>query len=343
MIFFSIIGALVGAGFASGQEIYFFFYKHGKNGILGLILCSCMISFIIYKTITLIYTNPKINTYRDFLDYIFYNGKALPSKYLNIANISNIIINIFLLVTFYIMISGFGAYFEQEFKINSWIGAIGLTLTSYFILIKDIKYVSKVNTIVVPILVIIILAMGIINVKSINQINLPIQKDLNWVIQSVIYCSYNMILVIPELVSLAKSVKNKKEIYIISIISGITIFMLAISIFVLLAKANLNYKNIEMPVVYVIKEIFPQFRKVYGLVILLSIFTTAISVGIGFLKNISQNKKHYPLIVALMCISGMIISNIGFSKLVKIFFPAFGVLGIIQISKIFVKFDKKHK
>ena len=31
-----IIGALVGAGFASGQEIYSFFYLYGKNGIYGI-------------------------------------------------------------------------------------------------------------------------------------------------------------------------------------------------------------------------------------------------------------------------------------------------------------------
>ena len=31
-----IIGALVGAGFASGQEIFSFFYLDGKNGIYGI-------------------------------------------------------------------------------------------------------------------------------------------------------------------------------------------------------------------------------------------------------------------------------------------------------------------
>ena len=39
MILFSIIGTLIGAGFASGQEIYLFFYRYGLNGIMGLVLC----------------------------------------------------------------------------------------------------------------------------------------------------------------------------------------------------------------------------------------------------------------------------------------------------------------
>lgn len=31
-----IIGALVGAGFASGQEMYSFFYAYGIYGIIGM-------------------------------------------------------------------------------------------------------------------------------------------------------------------------------------------------------------------------------------------------------------------------------------------------------------------
>ena len=72
MILFTIIGALIGAGFASGQEIYLFFYRFGKNGIWGIILCSLIFGYVINKTLNLIYKYP-INTYKDFLDSIFSN------------------------------------------------------------------------------------------------------------------------------------------------------------------------------------------------------------------------------------------------------------------------------
>lgn len=114
MILFTIIGALIGAGFASGQEIYLFFYRFGKNGIMGIILCNIIMSYIIYKTLKVIYNN-NINTYKDFLNYIFSNTPRL-------SRIINIIINIFLCITFFIMVSGFGTYIYQEFrnKSNYW-------------------------------------------------------------------------------------------------------------------------------------------------------------------------------------------------------------------------------
>lgn len=36
-IVFVIIGTLIGAGFASGQEMYIFFFSYGLEGIAGLI------------------------------------------------------------------------------------------------------------------------------------------------------------------------------------------------------------------------------------------------------------------------------------------------------------------
>lgn len=331
MIIFSIIGALIGAGFASGQEMYLFFYKFGIYGILGLLLCSSLIGMVIYKTFLIIH-NKNISNYQDFLNEIFYKGKKQPkNKYLNLSYISNVIVNIFLLVTFYIMISGFGAYFEQEFKIHKIIGAIFLAIICFMILLKDIEGVKKVNSVVVPILICIILIISIINIRTIDTSRISLKHNYNWIIQAIVYCSYNMILVIPVLVGLKKYVKNVKQIKIIAIISGFIVFLLAISIFLWLTNINNSFENLEMPAVYVIDTKFPNFSWIYGIVILLSIFSTAISIGISFLKNVVKSKKNYPQFVAIMCISSVLISNIGFSNLVKMLFPVFGYLGIIQI------------
>lgn len=340
MIIFSIIGALIGAGFASGQEMYLFFYRFGKLGILGLVLCSALIGITIYKTFLTIYKNKKINNYEDFLNTIFYSKKTPKNKYLNFSYISNIIVNAFLLITFYIMISGFGAYFEQEFNISKLIGATILSIICFFILLKDVEGVTKVNSVIVPVLIIVILIISFKNIQTLDLSKIEINLNCNWIIQAIVYCSYNMILVIPVLVGLKQYIKSKKQIIIVSILSTTIVFILAISIFLLLTHVDTNFENLQMPAVYVIDNSFPQFRVIYGIVILLSIFSTAISIGISFLKNISKDKKSFPQIVGIMCISGIAISNIGFSSLVKMLFPVFGYLGIMQIYYI-LKICKK--
>ena len=52
-----IIGALIGAGFASGQEIFSFFYIYGKNGIYGILIMSILIGIFIYKSLKIILKN----------------------------------------------------------------------------------------------------------------------------------------------------------------------------------------------------------------------------------------------------------------------------------------------
>lgn len=369
MILFSIIGALIGAGFASGQEIYLFFYRYGINGIYGLVLCSALIGYVIYKTFLIIYnkSNSKtkeglkeINNYQDFLDKIFHGRIANNSKkYFNISYISSMIINIFLLITFFIMISGFGTYFEQEFNVNNIIGAIILAIICFFIFLTDVSGVTKVNSIVVPILIGIILIIGINNLISLQtleeeeNINSFIQKEIginetnknslkmiinkinnNWIVQSIIYCSYNMILLIPVLINLKQYIKSKKQIIKISLLSSIIVFILAMSIYLLLLNIDVDISKLEMPAVYAISKNFPIFKPIYGIVILLSIFTTAISIGISFLENITKNKKSFTQIAGIMCITSVLISNIGFSNLVKMLFPVFGYLGLIQIMMI---------
>ena len=145
-----------------------------------------------------------------------------------------------------------------------------------------------------------------------------------------------MIAIIPILVNLRKYIKSKKQIILIATLVGIAIFLLAISIFLLLTNVDVNFDDLQMPAVYAISNTFPQFRIIYGIVILFAIFTTAISDGVNFLENVIKNKKYIPHFAAIMCITSVLISNIGFSNLVEVLFPLFGYLGIVQIISILV-------
>ena len=50
-IVFVIIGTMIGAGFASGKEIYLFFFSYGLEGTIGLIISSIITGITIYKTL----------------------------------------------------------------------------------------------------------------------------------------------------------------------------------------------------------------------------------------------------------------------------------------------------
>ena len=317
-----IIGALIGAGFASGQEIYSFFYSYGAIGLIGIIITCILISIIIYKSLKIICKN-KIHDYDEFLKIFIKNSK--------VTKVINIIINILLLVTFYIMIAGFGAYFEQEIGIYKIVGSAILAGMTSIVFFTSVKGVLKVSEYIVPILIIFVVIIGAINLVTINPEGENLITKKGWLLSSVTYCSYNMILLIPTLISLRKQITKQNNIKYIAILSGIFMIIMSIMIFMLLMKCDVEISTLEMPIVYIVRRFFPAFKPIYAFIILSSIFTTAISIGIGLLQNISKNKSSYTQFVIFMCITSLLVSNFGFSKLVNFVYPLFGYLGILQI------------
>lgn len=329
-VVFVIIGTMIGAGFASGQEIYLFFFSYGIEGIIGLFISSLIIGFVIYKTFKVV-DKYGTKTYKEFLNVL------LP-KNEKVKLIINTIINFFILITFFIMIAGFGAYFEQELGINSLIGSSILAIITFIVFMTSVKGVVKANELLVPILIGFLVIIGTINFKG-----LPIFDLGNYVIKSnfssfvlsaVLYSSYNSILLIPVLLTLKNYIHDKKQICKIAVISTIIIVLLSIIVFLLLVKVDVDITKLEMPAVYVVTNMFAILKYIYGFIILGSIFTTTISLGTSFLQNTTKNKKSYTQIAVIMCITSVLISKIGFSNLVNSLYPIFGYLGLVQILKL---------
>ena len=342
-VVFVIIGTFIGAGFASGQEIYLFFFKYGINGIIGILISSLILGIIISKTLKIIKEN-NIQSYKEFLDNIInkkYSIKIKQHKNEKLTQLINIVVNAFMLVTFFIMIAGFGTYFTQQFGLNQLIGSSILALITYIILNTNVKGVVKASEIIVPILIILVIIIGLMNLNDLPLLqikNYLIQNNsLEFILEAILYASYNSILLIPVLITLNKYIKSKKQTTIIGIISAVIISTMSILIFLLLTKVDINIENLEMPAVYVVSNMLEILEYIYGFIILGSIFTTTISLGVSFLQNTSKDKKSYTQIALIMCITSVIVSKIGFSNLVNILYPIFGYLGILQIYKIVIK------
>ena len=319
-VVFVIIGTMIGAGFASGQEMYLFFFSYGIEGLIGILISSLIIGIVISKTFQVV-NRYGIDTYKDFL-------KVLIKRKGKIAPVINFIINSFILITFFIMIAGFGAYFEQELGINSLIGSSILAILTFVIFMTSVKGVVKANELLVPLLIGFLAVIGITNLKEIpfdalGNYMIRVKED-SFVLSAILYSSYNSILLIPVLLTLKNYLKDKKQILSIATISTIIIILLSIIVFLLLVRVDVDITNLEMPAVYVVSHSFKILRYIYGFIILGSIFTTTISLGTSFLQNITKNKKSYTQIAVIMCITSVLVSKIGFSNLVNLLYPIFG-------------------
>lgn len=141
----------------------------------------------------------------------------------------------------------------------------------------------------------------------------------------------------PILISLKYYIKNKNKMKIIAISMFAIILTLMLTIYFILIKVDVNINELQMPAVYAIGKIMPNVKKIYGMIILISIFTTSISLGMSFLSNTSSDNKSFNTISILMCISGVIFSSFGFSNLINFLYPILGIIGFSQILKIILQ------
>lgn len=325
---FVIIGTIIGAGFASGQEIYTFFNVYGLKGLLGIFISCMLIGIVIYKTLK-ISMQLKQEEYEDFLKSII--PEKLRDNKILIFTINNII-NIFLLISFFIMVSGFASYFFQEFQASKIYGGIIIAVLSLIAFFKDINGIVKINTYLIPILILLVILLG---AKQINYGKLCFnnfqESNVRWILSSILYASYNSITLIPMLVSMKKMIKSKKQINQIVTIVTIVMAVLSVIIYFLIQVFIKDLEGIEIPIVYIAGLLGNIYKYLYGFVILVAIFTTAISAGYSFLVNCTKSKKQYTYWAIIMCITSILVSKLSFSGLINLLYPIFGYLGIIQI------------
>ncbi len=307
-----------------GKEIYLFFGIYGTNGIIGIIISQIIIGIIVYKTLKIAKKN-NIENYAKLSKHINKNKK--------IDETTKKIINIFLLLSFYVMIAGFSAYFSQELGIPNIIGTIIIIVLCYITFIGNIERIIKINTVLIPILIVFIIILATKNINVFENVNAKMIQTsiLKSIYSAILYASYNSITLIPIVITLKKYIQNRTQAVIISILVILTLIILAISIYGLILKVNIDINKLELPTVYVAGMSGKIYKLIYGGIILVAIFTSSISAGYSILENYISDPQKYKKIAVLMCISGILVSKIGFSTLINIFYPIFGLLGIIQI------------
>lgn len=304
-----------------GQEMYLFFGRSGKFGITSLILSCAISGGIIYKSFMFI-NKENISSYQFFLNKLLKRKKGI------LINVIDIIVILFLAISYVVMCSGVGAYFNQELGIPNIVGCIILCLACIFIFKNKTEGIVKLNEIAMPILIVLILGAAFLT-KGKMDFAMEI-SHANCIINAVTYASYNSIVLIPILVTLKKFACTKKNIIILSSICSLILITLGLAILYTISSVD-EAQKIEIPLLYIAGKISKIFSYLYGVAILLAMLTSAASAGFGFMQNISKNEKNQFKILLILCGISVILGSFGFSNLVKFLYPIFGYLGIIQM------------
>ncbi len=323
------IGTIVGAGFASGQEMLQFFVSFGKIGILGVFIISILFIYFGYVIMDLGW-NLNASSHLPIVSKV--GGKIA-------GTFSDIVITFFLFGALTAMIAGSGALFHQEFNLHPVIGSIFMAVITVITVLRGFNNIINSVSIIVPFLILAAVLVSIITLVSNPDLSSLTQNSIerpvllrNWLWSSILYISYNIVPSISILAPLGRSAGNKKAIRNGAILGGIGLGVGALAIFFALSVNIDLVKNLEIPMIMIASRISLPVRTFYAIVLIAEIYTTAVGDLYGFAARICDMKtKKATLIIIGSCVLAFVASLAGFSNLVKYLYPAVGYCGVVTL------------
>lgn len=336
------IGVIVGAGFATGQEMLQFFSRFGLMGIAGMLLATAL--FIIFGFI-IMDLGRKLKA-KSHLEIIRYTG----GKFLGFF--MDILISFFLFGALTAMIAGTGALFREQLNLPSLAGNLIMCVITAVTVMTGIKGIVNSISIIVPLLLLSVIGISLYSVFNPPPGFVPHYGDgagngliTGWLMSSVLYVSYNTLISVSILGPLGMNARSAKAVKYGSILGGIGLGLAALMIHLALTVNYSQIGSLEVPMIYIAGRISPAVRSIYAVILVSEIFTTAVGSLYGFVSRIKDIKKigiGENSLILISVSAALLASQLGFSNLVKYLYPLVGYGGtVFLLSLLYAKLRKK--
>lgn len=324
------MGTLVGAGFASGREIMNFFTVYGIYGFYGIIF-ACVLFFLIGCFILRTAIRYQTATFKDIMKPVY--GSRLTAVF-------ELISNIYLVSSFFIMLSGCGAVLCEGLQIPYPLTVFCLCILCIFWLKQGVKGLARVNTFLVPLMLILTIAIGFsisLSVEDILVSDVPIIGEGHWLLSSIIYVSFNMTSGIVVLFSLGRYTKWEGASFFASLIASFGMLVMGVLIWAITVVNFFDVAKKQIPLLCIAKKQGRFYFWSSILVLISAMLTTALSSGYAFVRGIQERFNiNYNLGIFIL-LMGIPLTFYGFSHLIKTVYPIFGIVGMCFVLLIFVK------
>ena len=318
-----LTGVIIGAGFASGRELITFF---GKYGWWAVPLCALSGALFILGFILFMRIGAKVRP-----EKVEDINTALFGKF-SIA--ADILVLLNFILSGAVMLGGSGALAKEAFGLDfkiPWPALIACVIV-FFCILTGIKGLVKINAVVMPFCMGFLLLVSVITIVSnrggeaVNLGNIGLGL---WAAAS--YVSMNLMQSFGVIGSAAKHIDDK-AVKRGSIIGGslLSAVMAVVIIAVLLAGGGAV--NAEMPTIYLSKQAGPVLAGICAVAVWLALMTSLLSSSFTlseWLNSFLKCRWLSAICVLAVCLT---VSMLGFSTIIKIFFPIQGAIGILYVA-----------
>lgn len=318
-----ILGATIGAGLASGQEVVIFFAKYGFVSIFYAFIFFILFA---YGLLTLLKYGQMLKNKPDFL-----------TKHKDNFILESCFAIIFLIFSA-TMLTGAESLLNDIVycsKFHLW--SILIMLLSLIIISKDLKWLISINKILVPIIIISTILVCAFSFTVSSQSDFAFTFDISnfafLTISTILYAACNLMVNSKIAVGLGTKIKEK-NIKKVAIITSFIIFVIIATIILTLLLNDNSLLFADLPLVYLAFMINPTVGYIYSFIILACILTTLFATFYSLKESVHLKVKSNFASFLISAISIFILSLFGFESIIRYSYPIIGAIGIIMIFNI---------
>ncbi|MBQ7351756.1 MAG: hypothetical protein IJW59_02670 [Clostridia bacterium] len=304
----------MGGGFVSGREIAEYFCQNGSLCYAGI---GCAVVLFFLLTLFFLLLSEKICSFDMFSKRYF--GKLFP--------LLNILLSISVLIIISSMFAGTIALAE-DLNISIFLMLATTIILCFFALKRGGSLLTKINIIVVPLMLIFLLVVSSSGFDSVVK-----SSEFDGLFDGVVYVFINIVSLGMFALEIGKNYTTRQKV-IISLITSLIIG----SVFVFVGRAIVasGAEGYTLPNIMLAKENIA-LRIGMRVCVYFGLFTTLISnvfVLANYLNNFIKEKTVSVLLVLSL---GLFMGSIGFTYLVRYAYLITGILGILMVLVSFVK------
>lgn len=337
----AFIGIIVGAGFASGNEIMTYFTSFGIMGIWAAVISTALFAYL-GMVLTRLGSRMQTNSHKDVI-------YKISGRYAGVIVDGIIIFTLFGVGV--VMLAGAGANLHQQFGLPQYVGSLLMIVLVFLTMLLNVEKVVAVIGSVTPFLIITVIGVSVYSLLTMDTtfaVLDPVANAVpttlpNWVASAINYVSFNIALGASMSIVMGGAEKNEKVAAWGGFVGGLGLGVLILLSHLAIFSQVDEVAGSELPMLAIIHNISPVFAYFMAIVLYGMIFNTAVSMFYAFgSRFFEHNVRKFRVFTAFALLIGYALSFFGFTNLVSNFYPFVGYLGLFLVAAlIFASFRMK--
>lgn len=338
----AFVGIIVGAGFASGQEILQYFTSFGHLGTVGAIVSTILFAYL-GMTLTKVGSRLQTLSHKEAIYTI--SGRWL-----------GLIVDAILVFTLFgvgvVMVAGAGSLLNQQFGFPVYLGSLILIILMIITMLLQVDKVIGVIGSITPFLILAVLVAAIYSLVVMDTTFAELEPTAlkqesefgHWIIAAINYASFNIAVGAGMSIVMGAAEKNERIASLGGLVGGLAIGVLIVLSHLAIFSQVDVVAAFDMPLLKIVDQIAPGLGLLFSLVLFGMIFNTGVSMFYGFVARFSApGTSNFVVWTFITGIAGFIASFVGFTDLVAKFYSLIGYLGLFLIlALIYAPFKLKN-